>query len=123
MASGGTRAITNVSYLVDQDSSVSWETNPVSLELASTSLCWQFKWDAGVSGNFTAYASIFSNPFVWEGMVACDSVTFSTADIVGQSTIVALPQSWQLVGFIKWVFTPEVGSVGNTSAAIRIVPT
>lgn len=120
--SGGTRAITNVGYLVDQDSSISWETNPVSLELASTSLCWQFKWDAGVSGIFTAYASIFSNPFVWEQMVACEQVSFSTADISGQSTIIALPQSWQLVGFIKWDFAPAVGSVGNTSAAIRIVP-
>ncbi len=122
MHAGGTRAITNVGYLVDQDSSISWETDPIALDLASKAICWQFKWDASVSGTFTAYASIFSDPFVWETMVACNEVKFSTSDVSVQSSIIALPDSWQMAGFIKWGFSPDVGSSGNTSAAIRIVP-
>ena len=121
--SGGTRAITNYEYIVRQDSQFAWETPAIDMELANRSLCWQFKWDPSVKGTFTCMATLFKDPYVWETLVMGSNVSFTTGDSKKtQHTIVSLPDSWYLVGFIKWVFTPKRGSKDFTDVVMRVTP-
>ena len=112
----------NKNYIVDQDGSVPF-TSPHVINLTSpnASINWQFKWDSGVSGKITWFASIFSEPFVWENLISCEAVEL-TIDSSAESSIISLPENWLTVGFIKFEFVPLAGSSGLISAAIRSVP-
>lgn len=119
-----TRAITNENYLVDQDASVSFESpKPVDLELPLAALSYQFKWDVGVVGTVTFFASIYPTPFEWEKLISCEEVSFTINNSnETESEIVSIPGLWLNVGFIKFEFVPSGSSTGNISVASRGVP-
>ena len=118
----GNRSLTNIDYLVDQDSVNAFIFPTVlNLTLAISSVSWQMKWDSGVIGKFIWEASIYPDPYCWEPMVACEAVELNiTSDM--NSGIVSLPHVWLTVGYVRWRFQPTQGSVGLIQSAIRIVP-
>ena len=115
-----TRALTNLNYVVDQDSSVAFESPIIDLEKPIHSLSYQFRLDPTVRGIFKWYASIY--PDLWEVFVACSTVDYVVED-GANANIIALPNAWLTVGRLKFVWTPTEGvSTGNISVAVRIVP-
>ena len=121
-----TYAPINQTYIVDQDSSVTFDSPVIDLVLPYKAINYQLKWaDANVKGQFIWKASIFSDPYVWEEMVSCQEVKFSTRDAPDgvTSMIVSLPTVWLSQGFLKFTWVPFAsGSAGNIQTAIRIVP-
>ena len=116
------KALTNLKYMVDQDSSVTFDSPVMDLTMPNTAIGYHFKWDAGVRGVLTWYASIFEDDYEWEQYVACEPVEY-TIDGSATSTIITLPSNWMMVGHLKFSWVPDVGgSTGNISTAIRIVP-
>jgi hypothetical protein len=118
---GGTFAPINQGYLSGQDSAAGFDSPVIDMRKPTSAINYQFKWDAGVRGELTWYASIFSDPYVWETLVSCEEVRVT---VKGNSTssIVALPVQWLTAGFIKFSWVPAAGTDGNIDAAIRIVP-
>lgn len=117
-----TRALTNLEYLVGQDSSVAFDSPVTDLAMPNKSTSYQFKWAAGVKGTLTWYASIYK--YEWEQYVACEAVELViTGEETRRSSIIALPDNWLMVGHLKFSWVPDGdGSTGNIDAAIRIVP-
>jgi len=117
-----TRAITNLEYMVGEDSSSTFESPIVDLTLPHKALNYQLKWDVGVKGKFTWMTTIFPNE--WETLVSCEEVSY-TVDGSEPSTIIALPNTWLNSGFLKFVWVPDSvsGSTGNIDVAIRIATT
>jgi len=119
-----TRALTNLEYMVDQDSSATFESPPLDLTYPFVAVNYQFKWEVGVTGKFTWYATIF--PDLWEPLVACEEVTFTidgTEELGEEHNLISLPCTWLNSGYIKFVWVPEETSVGMIDVASRIVPT
>ena len=116
------KALTNLEYLVGQDSSSSFDSPIMDSVMPNKAVGYQFKWDAGVKGVFTWYASIFK--YEWEQYVACESVELEiTGSETSRSAIVALPDNWLVTGYLKFSWVPDgAGSTGSIDAAIRIVP-
>ncbi len=112
----------NKNYIVDQDGSVPF-TSPAVIDLTgpNASINWQFRWDQGVVGKITWFASVFFEPFVWEPLVSCEPVEL-ILDSTRESEIISLPSNWLTAGFIKFEYVPVDGSVGLIDAAIRAVP-
>ena len=116
-----TFAAINQEYLSGVDSAVGFDSPIIDMRKPTSAINYQFKWDAGVRGELTWYASLFSNPYVWEVLVSCEEVRVT---VKGNSTsaIVSLPAQWLTVGFIKFSWVPAAGTIGNIDAAIRVVP-
>lgn len=121
--SGGTYAPINQTYFVDQDSSEVFESPVIDLRKPTSSICYQMRWDNNVLGKFIWEASIFSGPFEWEALVACEEVILETAKVSpALSSIVSIPSVWLGPGFIRFRWEPTAGSSGDIDVAIRIVP-
>ena len=121
--SGGTYAPINQTYFVDQDSSATFESPVIDLRKPTSAICYQMKWGDNVLGKFVWEASIFSDPYVWETLVACEEVILETAKVSpARSSIVSIPSVWLGPGFLRFRWEPTVGSVGGIDVAIRIVP-
>jgi hypothetical protein len=105
--------------MVDKDSSVSFESPILDLELPIASVNYQLKWDVGVRGKFTWQATIF--PDLWEAFVACEEVIL-IVDGSEEHSIISIPNSWLTAGFTRFVWVPDEGSTGNIDVASRIVP-
>ncbi len=116
-----TKAITIEDYLVDQDGSQDFTSPVYDLRHPLLSMNWQMKWEAGVTGFFIWEASIFSDPKVWETLVACEEVKLNIETAPG-SGIVSLPNQWLTAGFIRFRFVAAGGS-GLIQVAMRVVPT
>ena len=117
-----TRAITNEEYVIDQDSSSSFQSSAIDLTLPLQAINYQAKWTAGVSGTLTWQAAIYED--LWETLVACEAVDLEiTGSEPVKNSIVALPYSWLTMGYIRVIWVPSGGgSTGNINVAIRIVP-
>jgi hypothetical protein len=115
-----TKAITQLDYMVGKDGAVGFESPVMDLTHPFVAINFQLKWGVGVKGKFTWYATIF--PDLWEPLVACEEVTYTVGGI-RLHTIVSLPNTWLGAGFIKFVWVPDAGSVGDIDVALRIVPT
>ena len=116
-------AITNPSYIVDQDSSIPFTSPIIDLQKPISSLCYQMKWSSSsVIGKFIWEASVFPDPYCWEQLVSCESVELITQEQETLSGIVSLPNIWLTVGYVRFMWIPDVGSIGEIDVAIRIVP-
>lgn len=115
-----TRALTNLNYIVDQDSSVAFDSPIIDLEHPFVAVNYQIKWDLNVRGEFIWLATIY--PDLWENYIACEEVNYRV-DGTAEHTIISLPQSWLTAGYLKFEWVPEAGSSGLISVASRIVPT
>ena len=114
-----TRAVKNLNYIVNADSSVEFDSPVYNLELPVTAINYQLLWEAGVKGKFTWKASII--PTMWETLVSCEEVSY-TVDGSEEHTIISLPNAWLNSEFLKFTWVPDVGSTGAIDAAIRVVP-
>ena len=117
-----TFAAINQQYLSGVDSSAGFDSPVIDMRKPSAAINYQFKWGAGVRGEIIWYASLFSDPYVWEVLVGCVEVRVEV-DGSASSSIVSLPAQWLMVGFIKFSWVPDGGgSTGDIDVAIRIVP-
>ena len=116
-------AIVNENYIVDQDSSVGFQSPIVDLESALSAINYQVLWDADVSGELVWQASIFDDPFRWEDLVNCKAVKLNIpGDGNGNNhSIVSIDGIWLTVGFLRFDWRPS-NSTGNLNVSIRIVP-
>jgi len=81
------------------------------------------KWSSSnVIGKFVWEASVFPDPYCWEQLVSCDEVVLVPQDQDTLSGIVSLPNIWLTVGYVRFRWVPDIGSVGTIDTAIRIVP-
>ena len=109
-------------FISGQDASSDFESPVINLSNPVSSLCFQLKWDSGVLGTFTWYASVFK-PYVWEPLVSCgEDVTLIPAGVTLDSSIISLPSIWLTTGYIKFAFVKAVGSTGDVDVALRTVP-
>ena len=116
-------AITNPTYMVDQDSALPFTSPILDLKLPLSSFSYQLKWSVdSVIGKFIWEASIFPDPYCWEQLVTCEAVELVPQDQDGLSSIVALPNIWLTVGYVRFRWVPEVGSIGTIDVAVRGVP-
>ena len=118
---GSTFAAINQQYLSGIDSAAGFDSPVIDMRKPTAAINYQFKWGAGVRGEIIWYASLFSDPYVWEVLVSCEDVRV-TVKGSDSSSIVSLPAQWLTVGFIKFSWVPAAGTVGNIDVAIRIVP-
>ena len=114
----------NELYLKDKDASAPFDSPIIDMAKPTLAINYQFVWDEAVQGELVWEASLFKDPYHWETMVSCGEVRFKTneEDLIGGSNIIALPQSWLTVGYIRFTFTPIGVSSGLINAAIRVVP-
>ena len=116
------QALNNDSYIVDQAGDTAYISNPIMLKNPNQSLCFQFKWEDGMIGEFVFEASVYQDPPVWTPLVACEKVEFKTNDFLElNTTIVAIPEIWNLCSMIRFKYNP-LGAAGLWSCAIRVVP-
>lgn len=107
---------------VEPTSATSGFSSPViDLTNRNESLSFQVVWDSGLLGTFKWQASIF--PGQWEDFVSCEAVNFIVDGTeTTLSNIVALPNNYLLVGYLRLVFSPDSASAGTFKVAQRVCP-
>jgi len=113
------RAHINENYVAETSSVSAFDSPVIDLALPHSAISYQIEWEAGVVGEITWKAAIKSG--LWETLVACEEVSL-VVDGTAESAIVAIPNIWFTVGYLKFSWVPNEGSTGNISAAIRVVP-
>jgi hypothetical protein len=112
----------NDNYILDKDSSVSFESPIVDLMFPLQAVNYQLKWAENVSGRFIFEGSVYPDPYCWETIVNCEEIIVE-AGPSGGSSIVSLTGVWLTLGFVRYRWDPaDSGSTGNINTAIRVVP-
>lgn len=113
-----TTALTNTSFIVDEDSSSAFYSPVSNLESAISALNYEISWEAGVTGVFTFEGAITEEKF--QPSIGCDPVSFS-ADGSAGFEIVSIFGVWLTLGFIRFGWVPS-SSTGNINVVLRVVP-
>ena len=113
-----TTAPKNLNHVVDQDSSVAFESPTIDLERPVEAIQYQIAWDASVLGVFTFQATIYDD--LWEDIPGCSIEVWTSGQEAGHK-IVAIPKTWITAAKLRFKWEPDAsGSSGNINAAIRI---
>ena len=91
------------------------------MENSTKSLAFQVQWSDGLTGTFKWQASII--PGLWEDYVSCEPVVLTLEGTEEQQhSIIALPDSFLVAGYIRLIFIPEGTQTATFNVALRRCP-
>ena len=116
------KANTLLDWIPETEASDEMFISPVyDMENSTRALAFQVQWSSGLAGTFKWQASII--PDLWEDYISCEPVVLTLNGTESlQHSIIALPDSILVAGYIRLIFIPEGTQTATFNVALRRCP-
>jgi len=116
------KANTLLNWIPETQASDEVFISPVyDMENSTRALAFQVQWSSGLAGTFKWQAAIV--PELWEDYVSCEPVVLTLEGTESlQHSIIALPDSFLVAGYIRLIFEPNGIQSGTFEVALRRCP-